>query len=95
MEHTTKRKIAREILVIASIVAIAYVATTLFADDIYPGIEMIKVQGIKHYLQFRLFGGIKYSYFFTAIIIFYCIRLTIWAVIVLTKKQSTPVQNEA
>lgn len=94
MEHTIKRKIAREILIIASLVATAYVLTTLFADDIYPGIEMIKVQGIKHYLQFRLFGGIKYSYFFTAIVIFYCIRLTIWAVVVFARKQSSTVQNE-
>jgi|GEM_PF-3563007 len=89
MEYTTKRKIAAEVVIIAGIIIIAYVLATLFSNDVFSGMDAIRVQGIGHYLHHRLFGGIEYGYFFKAIVILYCFRLTIWAVAILVKKQQT------
>ena len=90
MEHTTKRKIATEMLIAIFLTAIAYILATLFSDSVYDGMSMIKVQGIKHYLHHGLFRDIEYSYFFRAVIILYCTRLTVWAVSVLVVKQQSP-----
>lgn len=89
MEQAINKRVAKEILIILAVIVLAYVLTALYgggSDYYLKGIDIVRIQGVGHFLRYRLFISIDNSYFFTVITILYSLRLAIWAVITLLRK---------